>query len=316
MEKPFLTIEQQILKLRSQGLSITSNKHVIDFLCTHSYYSIVNGYCDLFVKSKMPRKFKEGSSFCELEALYNFDTGFARYLLKQILYIEDKIKATCISEFCGARKGKAFLYPRDAYLEVSSYSLTTEKKAKSVEKLIEDFKKAIETNIKNKNQSFVHAKTNYGYIPFWILASNLTFGQLSKFYECLKFDIRERIANKFGLEQKELRVALKILNQIRNLCAHSNRVFNAYIPFVFSSQIGVNGKIFKIDPSANFKFGSVLIAIKFLVNTDRFHEITKHLGGYLLGLEKKLKIVSIKDVLRNMGISPQMNKDMKIIRLT
>ena len=107
IEKPFLTIDQQIDKLKEQGLTITDVSGAKRILKTHSYYTYVNGYCDLLVKSKSPRVFKDGASFEELQAIRDFDTSFRRFLFPQILYIEEKIKASCVSGFCGEKNGKS-----------------------------------------------------------------------------------------------------------------------------------------------------------------------------------------------------------------
>lgn len=115
-DKPFLTVSTQIYKLKEQGLIISVSNYTKDILRTHSYYSFVNGYCDLLIKSRSPRIFKEGASFGELLALYNFDRGLRKLLFPEILFIEEKIKATCINVFCGSKTDLGLIHKMDDYL--------------------------------------------------------------------------------------------------------------------------------------------------------------------------------------------------------
>lgn len=313
IDKPYLSVNKQITKLKSQGLSVRRTSHVIDVLRTHSYYSFVNGYCDLLVKSKSPRVFKSGASFTELEAIYNFDTCFRRFLFPQILYIEEKIKAKCISEYCGEKVSGSYVNNMNKYLDINSYDTLNLVKTNAATNLISDFNKAINSNINNKNAAFVHAQNNYGYVPFWVLSTNLSFGQISKFYECLKYDIREKIAKIYKLSEKDLRTALKILNNIRNCCAHNNRVYIASIPPIFSPTIGLSGYTINVDKPCDHKFGSVLFVLKFLLSKSKFDKLIVELGKELTILKRKLKTIRIQDVLLKMGITPNMVKNFNIL---
>lgn len=311
--KPFLSVSEQIYKLRSQGLKIFSDDSTKDILRTHSYYSFVNGYCDLLVKSKSPRQFKVGASFEELTAIYDFDTSFREYLFPQILYIEEKIKATCINVFCGYKEDNTYLYEMDKYLDVSIYDTVNETKKDAAKKLIKSLKRAIKSNIDAENKPFVYSQSTYGYVPFWILTTNMSFGQISRFYECINVNIRTRIAKRYHLSEKDLRTVLKILSNIRNLCAHNNRVYLSRIPYMLSPSIGLGVHNTRIDPRCNHKFGSALYALRFLLNQKKFGRIIQELSKSLTILNKKLRTITIKDVLLKMGISPLMVKEMGII---
>ena len=312
IDKPFLSINKQVAKLKSQGLAICDEKRAKNILLNHSYYSFVNGYCDLLVKSKSPRVFKENATFEELEAIYDFDTGFRRFLFPQILYIEEKIKAICINQFCGKKVNKIFVNSGDKYLDKNSYDTINKVKTTAVNNLINDFHQAISSNVKNGNIPFVHAKQNYGYIPFWILATNLSFGQMSKFYECLQYDVREAIAETYNLKEKDLRTILKILNNIRNTCAHNNRVYAASIPVILSPNIGVGKNNINIDSRCNHKFGSVLYSLRFLLSENKFKKIIDELSKELSILKRSLTTIRIQDVLLKMGISSIMVKEFGI----
>lgn len=310
--KPFLSVSQQIYKLRSQGLRIYCDDKTKDILRTHSYYSFVNGYCDLLVISKHPRVFKEGATFKELTAIYNFDTSFRRFLFPEILFIEEKIKATCINVFCGKKKDGKYVHEGDKYLSLDSYETLNQVKLEAAKKIIKDFKRAIKSNKEKNNPAFVYALDNYGYVPFWILTTNLSFGQISRFYECLHYDVRVSIARRYHLTEKDLRAGLKIINAVRNLCAHNNRVYTARIPNMLPSALGDDKHRIYVDPLSNHHFGSMLYILKFLLSENKFNKLITALSTYLTDLNSQLTTVSIKQVLKRMGISPMMVKNMGI----
>ena len=296
----------------SQGLRVDDISRANNILLNHSYYSFVNGYCDLLVKSKSPRVFKDNANFRELEAIYDFDTGFRRFLFPQILYIEEKIKAICINKFCGKKINGSFINDGDKYLQLSSYDIINNTKLTATNRLINDFNQAITSNINNGNRAFTHSSSNYGYIPFWVLATNLSFGQVSKFYECIKYDIRSDIAKTYNLDEKDLRSILKILNNIRNTCAHNNRVYVTYIPIILSSNIGIGNSNINVDSRCNHKFGSALYALKFLLSDNKFRKVIDELGKELSILKASLSTIKIQDVLLKMGISSNMVREFGI----
>ena len=131
INKPFLSIPQQIQILKSQGLTFGDEKYASRILTNHSYYSLVNAYCDLLVGSKSPRIFKAGATFEELVAIYNFDTSLRRFLFPQILYIEEKLKAAMIHHYCAALKPDgSFLHNEDDYLVIDNYEIPMSTKRK------------------------------------------------------------------------------------------------------------------------------------------------------------------------------------------
>ena len=53
-DKPFLTYEQQIQKLKDKGLTIDNDNRAIELLKKHSYFALISGY-------KIPFKTKRGT---------------------------------------------------------------------------------------------------------------------------------------------------------------------------------------------------------------------------------------------------------------
>jgi abortive infection bacteriophage resistance protein len=305
VSKLYLTIDDQIDNLKNQGLIFSNEKKARSILKTHSYYSIVNCYCDLLVNRKSPRQFKVGATFDELLAIRDFDTSFRRFLFPQVLYVEEKFKAILINGYCGAKNAQGgLIHSEDDYLCLDSFETTNVVKKKAATKLIIELSKAIESN-KSKDPFKYQMKT-YGYVPLWTLAGQMTFGQTSRFFECCTPEIRSSVANVLRLSESELRTVLKILNVVRNCCAHNNRVFSVGIPEMLPLYLGVGRKKIATDRASDHKFGSVLYCLKFLLSTKKFAKIIKELNAELKRLHKSLKTIPFTSVLRKMGISTSM----------
>ena len=73
MPKPFLTYEQQLIKLRDEKhLVITDESATCCKLRQISYYSLVSGYKHLF-RIPSQKIYKGGTTFEEIVSLYEFD---------------------------------------------------------------------------------------------------------------------------------------------------------------------------------------------------------------------------------------------------
>ena len=72
-----------------------------------------------------------------------------------------------------------------------------------------------------------HYMTAYHYVPLWVLMNVLTLGQLSKMYASQKGRIQIKICQDFGaLRVNELGKMLAVMTKFRNVCAHSDRLFD------------------------------------------------------------------------------------------
>lgn len=313
VEKKFLSVDEQIELLVSQGLIITDNYSARLILSNHSYYSIVNGYCDLLLDKRSPKMYKKGATFKELVAIHDFDSSFRRFLFPQILYIEDKIKANCINAFCGEKDSAGNLvHTGEDYLRESSYETINPIKRAAVSHLISELGKPVAANVA-RNEAFKHAIACYGYVPFWVLATNLSFGQISRFYECLNVNDRNLVAEIYGVTEYEMRTILKIVNMIRNCCAHNGRVYCIHIPFYLPKTLGtLKVCMSTIDASCQNKFGSILYCLKYLLSKSKFSKIIIELSKELTSLSRELSIIKIQQILKKMGISAQMVKEFGI----
>lgn len=95
MDKPFKTYRQQLGILRKRNMIINDGSRAIKILKRENYYNIINGYKDIFIDKNVTtdEKFKTGTKFEHVYALYEFDRNLRGIFLKYILKLESVMKS-------------------------------------------------------------------------------------------------------------------------------------------------------------------------------------------------------------------------------
>lgn len=100
-----------------------------------------------------------------------------------------------------------------------------------------DFKRLlreINNNEKNSREEFIGRfrgkYTSEKYLPLWIAAEVMTFGQLFTFFRYLHRNEQQKLSQEFGLYPPVMESWLHTLNFVRNACAHHARLWNRQIP--------------------------------------------------------------------------------------
>ena len=100
MSQSFLTYEQQIDKLvNDKNLIIANKKYAADTLKQIGYFALIGGYKELF-KNSTTQKYKDGTNFEDIVALYKFDENLRELFLKYILKIERHLRSVISYYFC------------------------------------------------------------------------------------------------------------------------------------------------------------------------------------------------------------------------
>lgn len=104
-DKPFLTIDEQVRLLESRGLDVDEDTGPT--LMREGYYSIVNGYKDLFLDTGKSResgedRYLEGISFSDLYTLFTFDRELRSLTFRYLILAEAKIKTAVAYAFSKA----------------------------------------------------------------------------------------------------------------------------------------------------------------------------------------------------------------------
>ena len=284
--KEYKNNEELIQYLISKNVIINNKNEALKNLEKYSYYSIINGY--KFIFKDKDNNYKANTSFDEIFALYEFDKNIKAIFLKYILEIEIIVKslmANTISEKYGIKN----------YLNFNNF----DEKANSdlINNLIENINKEIEDNY-NKHSAITHYVDTYNFVPPFVLTKVITLGSVSRYYGLLKQADRQSISKYFKISDKLLKQILANLTMVRNICAHSDRLF------CYRNKYYIAYKNIEKDYKHSRKLTNLYMIIKCMkkmLDEDKYQEFEQLLEKEFNKLNKKLVTVSINDIYRIIG---------------
>ena len=289
-KKPFLDYQSQLNALSAKKLCIEDKDCAIQILQKTSYYGLINGYKDCF-KDNSTHLFSEGTTFNDIYNLYLFDMDLRSVFLKYILIIERHVKSS-ISYYFTELYGNGMCF----YQDYSNYDYGIHKA--DIQRLFNKMKGKLTG--KQKSIQVAHYMNTYGDVPLWVLATDMTFGEISVMYRYLKGHCKTLVCNDFnGIGRAELGKMLIILTKFRNICAHGNRLFNArtqdaILDCTAHKKMGIT------KTNALYIYGksdlfATVIALKYLLDVNDFR-------AFYYELKKIIKRYQVSDsTLRIMG---------------
>lgn len=217
--KPFLSYTQQMDKLvNEKNLQISDRSYAKDVLKRISYFALISGYKDLYRKPTT-KKYKDGTTFEEIVALYKFDENLRELFLKYLFRIERNMRSL-MSYYFTEQHGEI----QSTYLSPTNYD-SAPKKVNTVNKLINKLTEIANTS--TEYEYINYQRNTYNNVPLWVLVNVLTFGNISKMYECYSQSLQIKVSKNFEkTNEKEMGQYLKVLTNFRNVCAHNERLFS------------------------------------------------------------------------------------------
>lgn len=290
--KEYKSNEELINYLLSKGIIVSNKKDALEKIERYTYYSVVNTYKNIF-------KDKNGNyinnvSFDEIYALFEFDKNLKNIVLKYCLEIETVIKSIMANQI-------SKVYGIKDYLNTSNWDdrINTDIK----ESLLRKINKEIEKDY-NVHTAVTHYIDNYGFVPPFVLVKILTFGIASSYYGLLKQSDRQAIAKYFKISDKLLKQILKNLTIIRNIAAHSDRLYNYTSKFYLSFKL-IDKNYIKSDNITNLYM--VIRCMEKLLTKEQYEELYNSICEEIRKLENKLKSIEINNITKIMGFP--MNKN-------
>lgn len=307
--KEFKTFNQQLKILRQRGLIVPKNGKPKRFLEQENYYNVINGYKDLFLqkdeanKPLVPDRFLTGAHFDELKSLFLFDRELRSIFLKYILILENSIKTTLAHEFCHS-------YPNpNSYLDIKNYN---DANPKFVLKQISILTSKTHEKV-DKKGPIKHYIEKHGAVPFWVLVNYLTMGNISYLYAVLKdedknnvakfyaekFNNQYRKSNKLNFSPAYMQAALKVINLVRNKCAHDERLYNINLKNVKIEKIA---KYFSLNYCDNSKIIVLILYMKVLLDKNYYNDFHTSLEDLFVKYNEDFKTVKFDEILDEMGV--------------
>lgn len=243
--KPFLTIEQQVDLLEKRGVSTSDRTGPI--LLREGYYSIINGYKRPFIdehssKESGDDRYQKGTAFDSIYGLFSFDRSLREITFHYLIRAEATARTAISYCFADAHRSP------DDYLLQSSFCTREEYEGygKDPDNYAEELTKL--TGIlgrrarKSESEFVAHYRNKYGAVPIWVLANDLTFGNLEHFFNLMKPPEKAAVCKAISASTGRLgdrtlgffdvdaaRVSLEVLVKFRNICAHDERLYCARV---------------------------------------------------------------------------------------
>lgn len=214
-----LTYGDQIERLKDfHKLSIDDDKEALLILKKINYYRL-SGYGIGLTLPNNKDQYRPGVSLKHLYKLYKFDSKMKNLLSLVIEQIEIQFRANISYHL-------AINYGTLGYLDRTNFADRTDSKGNSVfEKILEEFKSMVE---RNKSLPFVkhHINKYGGQFPIWVAVELFTFGNLTSLYSIMKDEDKKVIAKLYRTTDLYFNSWIRLLQEVRNLCAHYARLYN------------------------------------------------------------------------------------------
>lgn len=245
--KGFKTINEQIALLESRGMIVDDSAATI--LLRENYYAIVNGYKDPFIdriamQSNADDVYLPGTQFNWLYGLFRFDRELRQITFSYLIQAEAALKTATIYAFCDKNRGisdylnEAFFCSAEDMLAPKAFkgNKTTLHK-RNLQQLMNILGNKLDP--KKPHRPFTeHYLQAYGEVPLWVLSNDLTFGNISHFYQLMKKSEQNAVCKHLSettfrkaedkrITPHEVLRAFDVLVHFRNLCAHDERLYCA-----------------------------------------------------------------------------------------
>ncbi len=290
--KEYKSNEELIDYLSSKGVVISNKDETLKKIERYTYYSIVNTYKSIFKNEN--GEYIGNVSFDEIYAVFEFDKDLKNILLKYCLEIEIVIKSIMSNQI-------SKVYGVKNYLNISNWDAKIDIGIK--ENLLKKINNEIEKDY-NVHNAVTHYIDKYGFVPPFVLVKILTFGVASSYYGLLRQADRQAVAKYFKISDKLLKQILKNLTTVRNVAAHSDRLYTYTSKFYLSFKL-IDKEYKKSDNITNLYM--VVRCMEKLLLKEQYEELCNAIYNEINKLEEKLTSIPITKITEIMGFP--MNKN-------
>lgn len=297
MDKPYKSIDEQITLLKSRGI-ITNSETPLTLL-REGYYSIINGYKAPFIDKSASSeaqddRYAEDTSFSDIYALFLFDRNLRETTFHYVLRAEALMRTVCAYTFSEHHTGA------DDYLKQENYASAKEYAEFGLSGYLFNMQKLhtclFKKATKGERDFLVHYRNNHGWVPLWVLANDLTFGNIEHFFNLMKPNeqalVCKRIVEATGMKGSKLgflnpenvRIGLDVVVKVRNMCAHDERLYCA-----------------RVGRRKNVSYLKFLTYLRRYLPEDEFEELVEAVSDHVNTYSNKSELVA--HILKEMGFA-------------
>jgi abortive infection bacteriophage resistance protein len=299
--KPYREIDELVNLLRSRGLIFSQEEELElkQYLRTIGYYRL-SGYFWYFYTPPVANTehiFKPNTQWKEVRNLYDSDEQLRIIFFTNLLRLEITLKAILCEAMGQATQDSEWIYNLHYF------------NSKNLSNFSSKIYKTLDTN---KSVSFVDSE-QYPYFPkheVWKLFMLYSFGESIILLNSLKKNYIEDVSACFNLEYQYFLSILQGLKHVRNICAHSSRLWNidhnklpAIQPFLLKNQ-----SLSKQDIDSKSLVNAIMSLYLILKRTDAIYA-----DAFLHDIDTWIKVfVPIEDLnnpyVRSLGLKTEWKK--------
>jgi abortive infection bacteriophage resistance protein len=198
-------------------MRIADENHAKKFLRNTNYYR----FCGYALHYEEIRdglrldRFRQGTAFEQVVELIEFDGSLRAFMLKHLAPVEIAFRTTLCYELATTTKDPFWYRDKRRFLNSEAHSNCLTDCSGSFKRSKEVIAETFRT------------KYSDPYPPCWLMIELASFGTWSKLYGNLKCKSdRQRVADRFDVQEQYLESWIRCLVVVRNACAHHNRVWN------------------------------------------------------------------------------------------
>lgn len=300
--KEFKTISEQVDILESRGMIVDANASLI--LLRENYYSVVNGYKDPFLdknamQSSANDVFSFGTEFNWLYGLFKLDRELRQITFSYLIQAEAALKTATVYAFCEKHRGCSDYLDRTSFCSAKDMLTPKSFRGNRVSyhsKKLTDLMKRLneKLSIESSSRPFIaHYMSSYGEVPLWVLANDLTFGNMSHFFQLMKrgdqnavckylsqTTLRDKCAKR--ITPHDVLRAYSVLTHFRNLCAHDERLYCA--------------------KHGNDTYSTMLSFLEIALPVDTVNALKADVIELLHKYEGDLRVITAQDLRKQLGV--------------
>ncbi len=217
--KTATTIDEQLERLRSRGMTIGTVERAKEILLDVGYYRL--GFYWFPMEKSYPKKdnrshlFKAGTSFDKSVRLYEFDKELRQLLSLYLHDIEVNLRTKVIYHVSNKHKDNPFWFA-DSDVVMGPFICSFQRK----------YSEEIKNNDVIRRH---HAKhIDHQYAPSWKTLEYISFGDLIRLIDNLKdIETKKELYAFYGLtDEHSFPNYIEIIRQMRNNCAHGHPLFD------------------------------------------------------------------------------------------
>lgn len=241
--KPFLTVPEQIRRLRGRGMDCGDDAYAAEVLQRYGYYRL-SGYWHLYRDRPAPPapRFDDegreirldslvaGTRLAHVVSLYEFDHELRMRLGDVLSTVE-----TAFRFFIGHRLGRVDTF---AHRHPWALGATRQEDPGAPPEPTTAYREWLEEYDRHEQRArgdfVVHFRQQYGpHLPIWVATEVMSFGVLSSLYDLMLQSDQEILAARFQVRTADGRGDrgalgnwLNDVRNVRNICAHYGRLWN------------------------------------------------------------------------------------------